>query len=212
VLRSDRMLDDGLPVAARCRHLLFGLVEDPIEDAIAEEDAPDAHLAKSADAGRMGKAVEHLVAAACIISTRGQLNVSTSLVDDEGVDLIFHRRDSPVTLAVQVKSRMSDSKRVSGGSFVAFVRDATFQPRPDLDMLFVAVDVQQGAYTTAWLVPSTDFAAGTSVNGRGRRRFYASLNEASTARWASYRLTPAQLPQHILARLAELGSDDLRAG
>ena len=66
----------------------------------------------------MGKAVEYLVAAACILSTRGELNVSTSMVDDEGVDLVFHRRDNAATLAVQVKARMSDSKRVrdwSGG-------------------------------------------------------------------------------------------------
>jgi hypothetical protein len=58
----------------------------------------------------MGKAAEYLVAAACILATRGELNVSTSLVDDEGVDLVFNRRDSPATLAVQVKARMSDGK------------------------------------------------------------------------------------------------------
>jgi hypothetical protein len=91
-------------------------------------------------------------------------------VDDEGVDLFFHRRDSARTLAVQVKSRMSDSKRLLSGTFIAFVRDQTFAPRPDLDMLFVAVDVPTGAYTAAWLVPSEDFAAGTTVNGQGRRR------------------------------------------
>lgn len=187
-------------------------MEDRTEDTLAEEDAPDAYLAKSAEAGRMGKAAEHLVAAACIISTRGRLNVSTSLVDDEGVDLVFHRRNSPVTLAVQVKSRFSDSKRVRSGSLVAFVRDATFQPRSDLDLLFVAVDVQQGAYTSAWLVPSPEFAAGTSVNGQGRRRFYASLNETSAARWAKYRLTPSELPERILGRLAELGAGEAPSG
>ena len=182
----------------------FARMEEAPEDVIADVDAPDAYLSKSAEAGRMGKAVEHLVAAACIISTRGQLNVSTSLVDDEGVDLFFHRRDSARTLAVQVKSRMSDSKRLLSGTFIAFVRDQTFAPRPDLDMLFVAVDVPTGAYTTAWLVPSEAFAAGTTISGQGRRRFYASLNKASTAKWSAYRLTPAELPQRILSRLAEL--------
>ena len=187
-------------------------MEDRTEDTLAEEDAPDAYLAKSAEAGRMGKAAEHLVAAACIISTRGRLNVSTSLVDDEGVDLVFHRRNSPVTLAVQVKSRFSDSKRIRSGSLVAFVRGATFQPRSDMDLLFVAVDVQQGAYTSAWLVPSPEFAAGTSVNGQGRRRFYASLNETSAARWAKYRLTPPELPERILGRLVELGAGEAPSG
>ena len=43
------------------------------------------------------------------------------MVDDEGVDLVFHRRYSSATLAVQVKARMSDSKRVESGGFMAFV-------------------------------------------------------------------------------------------
>ncbi|HEY5783168.1 MAG TPA: hypothetical protein VIT65_00155 [Microlunatus sp.] len=73
--------------------------------------------------------MEYLVAAVCILTTRGELNVSTSLVDDEGVDLVFNRRNSPATLAVQVKARMSDSKRLSSGGFVAIVREQTFTPR-----------------------------------------------------------------------------------
>jgi hypothetical protein len=71
-------------------------------------DGPDDYLANSPDAGRMGKAAEYLVAAVCILATRGRLNVSTSIVDDEGVDLVFHLRDSTPTLAVQVKARMTD--------------------------------------------------------------------------------------------------------
>ena len=70
---------------------------------------------KGPSAGRMGKATEYLVAATCILTTRGELNVSTSLVDDEGVDLVFNRRNSTSTLAVQVKARMSDSVRVASG-------------------------------------------------------------------------------------------------
>ena len=50
-----------------------------------EVDDENAYLDESASAGRMGKAVEYLVAAACILSTRGELNVSTSMVDDEGL-------------------------------------------------------------------------------------------------------------------------------
>src|SRR5688572_30745543 len=49
------------------------------------------------DSGRIGKAVEHLVAATCILKTKGQLNVSTALLDDEGVDLVFFRRDGSAT-------------------------------------------------------------------------------------------------------------------
>lgn len=164
----------------------------------------DAYLDKSASAGRMGKAVEHLVAAACILSTRGELNVSTSLVDDEGVDLVFHRRDSSATLAVQVKARTSDSKRVREGGFVAFVRSQTFRPRPDLDLLFVAVDVDRGAVMKAWLVPSQEFAGTVSANSRGRLRFAASMKPSSRDRWEPRRLEPEQLAPTILARVTAL--------
>ena len=65
--------------------------------------APGDYLVKSPTAGRMGKAAEYLIAAACVLSTRGELNVSTSMVDDDGVDLVFHRRDGVATLAVKSK-------------------------------------------------------------------------------------------------------------
>jgi hypothetical protein len=159
---------------------------------------------KSPDAGRMGKAAEHLVAASCILVTRGQLNVSTSLVDDEGVDLVFHRRDSSATLAVQVKSRMSDAKSIGRNRFRAQVRSQTFRPRTDLDMLFVAIDVKEGRYTVAYLVPSPDFSRMAPVNSQDRLVFSASLKLDSADQWSPYRLTPDRLPAKIMDRLAEL--------
>jgi hypothetical protein len=104
----------------------------------------DNYLEKSPDAARMGKAAEYLVAASAILATRGELNVSTSLVDDEGVDLVFHRREHSSTLAVQVKSRMSDGALARTGRVQANVREATFRPRRDLDMLFVVIDPVEG--------------------------------------------------------------------
>jgi hypothetical protein len=153
----------------------------------------------------MGKAVEYLVAASCILATRGELNASTSLVDDEGVDLVFNRRNGTATLAVQVKARMSDSKRVQRDGLVAFVRSQTFVPRPDLDLLFVAVDIMRGAVMQGWLVPSTDFSATvTKPNSRGRLRFGASMKPNSKDRWVKYRLSAEELAPRILARLGEL--------
>jgi hypothetical protein len=169
-------------------------------------DGGGGYLGKSATAGRMGKAVEYLIAAACILSTRGQLNVSTSLVDDEGVDLVFHRRDGSATLAVQVKARMSDSKRVQNDGMLAFVSSRTFRPRADLDMLFVAVDIARGAVLKAWLIPSAEF--GDALLGkrdaRGRIRFLASMKATSKDRWVHRRLEADQLAPAILARLKEL--------
>ncbi|MFD7689157.1 hypothetical protein [Streptomyces sp. NPDC059781] len=163
------------------------------------------YLDKSPSAAQMGKAAEYLVAASCILATQGELNVSTSQADDAGVDLVFHRRGNPVTLAVQVKSRMSTTSVVRKGQYLADVRSQTFRPRDDLDMLFVAVDVERTAVMTAWLVPSGVFGEMVSEpNGKGKYRFAASLKPDSGDRWTPYRLTAAELPQRILARLSEL--------
>lgn len=86
-------------------------------------------MADNRDAARKGKTVEHLVAATCVLSSGLKLNVSTSLVDDEGVDLVFHRREQSTTLAVQVKSRTIAAKTIANGSrFQANVGANTFRP------------------------------------------------------------------------------------
>ncbi|MEU9034017.1 hypothetical protein AB0D45_03780 [Streptomyces sp. NPDC048352] len=126
-------------------------------------------------------------------------------MDDEGVDLVFHRRGSSATLAVQVKARMSTGTQVQQGRLMAFVRSQTFQPRTDLDMLFVAVDVERGAVMTAWLIPSGTFGEMvTEPNSRGRFRFSASMKPDAKDRWSPFQLTAAELPRRILARLTEL--------
>lgn len=165
----------------------------------------DAYLEKSPDASRMGKAAEYLVASVCILATRGRLNVSTTIVDDEGVDLVFHLRDSSATLGVQVKARMTDGVMVGRGRFQAQVRSQTFRPRADLAMLFVLVDNARGSIETAWLVPSTDFQqrSGT-LTTRGNYRFSAAIGQGSADKWSSYRLTAGELPQKIMQRLEAL--------
>jgi hypothetical protein len=166
------------------------------------DDEPAAYLAKSSSAGRMGKAAEYLIASVCILATRGELNVSTSLVDDEGVDLVFNRRNSSATLAVQVKARMSDSKLVQGDTVMAFVRKETFRPRSDMDLLFAAIDITVGGIMCAWLIPSGEFATlAGGPNSRGRLRFSASMRDSTNDKWACYRLTAAELPVKILSRL-----------
>jgi hypothetical protein len=59
---------------------------------------------KNASSVRKGKAVEHLVAAVCALVTAGELTALTALVDDEGVDVGFKRRNGPRALDIQVKA------------------------------------------------------------------------------------------------------------
>ena len=88
---------------------------------------------------------------------------------------------------------------------MAFVRAQTFTPRPDLDLLFVAVDVEHAAIMHAWLVPSMEYAATLGTpNSKGRDRFGASVKPRAADRWRDHRLTAAELPQRILTRLDEL--------
>jgi hypothetical protein len=157
------------------------------------------------DSSRKGTAVEHLIAAHCMLASNFELNVSTTLVDDEGVDLVFHRRGSPATLAVQVKSRSwSASTMHRSQSFVAQVRAETFQRRRDLYMLFVAVDARFGEYGPVWFVRSDHFADKAQLNQRNRLRFAASANPASRDQWSTHRLERSELPNRILRELKSL--------
>ncbi|MGW1499674.1 hypothetical protein ACWCQW_14070 [Streptomyces mirabilis] len=113
---------------------------------------------------------------------------------------------------------MSTGSQVRRDRLMAFVRAQTFQPRAGLDMLFVAVDVERGTIMTAWLIPSGTFGETfAEPNSKGRFRFSASMKPDSNDRWTPasmkpdsndrwtpFRLTAAQLPQRVLARLAEL--------
>jgi tetratricopeptide (TPR) repeat protein len=193
LLRHARQLDPNVPVERYERKLR------------ARQGAAVAEPAPNQDSARKGAAVEHLIAAHCMLASNLELNVSTTLVDDEGVDLVFHRRGSPTTLAVQVKSRSwSASTMQRNQSFVSQVRAETFQRRRDLYMLFVAVDPRFGEYGPVWFVGSEAFADIVQPNQRNRLRFAASANPSSRDRWSRYRLERSQLPARILEELTTL--------
>ena len=162
-------------------------------------------MAEDRDSARKGKAVEHLVAATCIHMSGLELNASTSLVDDEGVDLVFHRREKSTTLAVQVKSRTMTTKGISQSNrFYATVSATTFRPRADLYLLFVPVDAEEGTFPFVWLVPSKRFGR-RRVNARRRRVFSASMKDGSRDQWSRYRVERADLADEISAAIKKLG-------
>ncbi len=162
-------------------------------------------MAEDQDSARKGKAIEQLVAASCVLASDSQLGVSVNLVDDEGVDLIFHRREQATTLAVQVKGRLLTAKTIEHNEkFQSNVGSATFRPRSGLAMLFVAVDPKTATIPTAWLIPSKDFDAKIKPNGGGRLVFVASMKDSSRDQWRQYRCSQKELPGHILAMLDAL--------
>jgi hypothetical protein len=147
-----------------------------------------------------------LVAATCVLASGLKLNVSTSLVDDEGVDLVFHRREDTTTLAMQVKGRLLTAKTIEKrGRFHQNVRATTFRPRPSLVLLFVVVDASDGTFPFAWFVPSEAFLLRfKSPNSQDRYAFVASTKENSGDQWSEYKCKRAELPNRILATLDTL--------
>src|SRR4051812_18880760 len=115
-------------------------------------------MAENAGSARKGKAVEHLVAAMCVLASGGEMNALTALVDDEGVDLGLKRRDGTRILDLQVKSAFEDERKNlrEKGTFIADVRRETFRPRDDLYMLYVVVNGARADLVRAWLVPSEE--------------------------------------------------------
>lgn len=141
----------------------------------------------------------------------GKLNVSTPLIDDEGVDLVFNRRDRPATLAVQVKGRSTGTQLVRGGKFWADVSKRTFAPREDLYMLFVVYDEATANYGPVWLVPSMELAERGGNSHRGTALRFGPLSLGGTEnQWTPYRLTTKdELPERILDVLDSLSSSRL---
>jgi hypothetical protein len=156
---------------------------------------------------RIGKALEYLIAASCILMSEGKLNVSTPLVDDEGVDLVFNRFDRPATLAVQIKGRSQSAQVVKDGKFLADVSRRTFAPRDDLYVLYVVYDEAGADYGPVWLVPSTELEKrGGKSRGGDALRFQPSIRGEEN-QWRPYRLDKKEaLPGRILAILDSLAS------
>lgn len=108
---------------------------------------------------RRGIAAESLVASMCVLGSDGVLNVASSLVDDEGVDLVFYRSAGGPKLSVQVKSHFFDAPgEIERRGAKALLNPGTFRPRDDLYLLFLVVNQYAAQIQTAWLVPSKEFS------------------------------------------------------
>ena len=154
---------------------------------------------------RRGIASESLVASMCVLGSDGELNVATSLVDDEGVDLVFYRSAGEPTLSVQVKSHFFDAPgKIERRGAKALLNPGTFRPRRDLYLLFLVVNQYEARIHTAWFVPSVEF--GKSKTGKNRR-FQASPDPDSGSPWVDYLMDlpgAGELADRIMSALAGL--------
>jgi hypothetical protein len=153
----------------------------------------------------IGKPVELFIAAYCMLASSGKLNVSTSFIDDQGVDLVFNRWGRTATLPIQVKSRTTEASTIRDkGRFLAYVKRSTFQPRTNFYVLFTVVDRPTAALGPVWFVPSIDLDQRDS--DKDAIRFQANVNPSGDGQWDKYWLTLAQLPSKILSILDDLAA------
>ena len=83
----------------------------------------------------------------------------------------------------------------------ALLKPAVVEPSRPSDAVVLA-DVAEGRYTTAWLVPSEEFASRAKVRADGKRRFVASLKPNTKDQWVSFRHRAATLPAEVLRILS----------
>lgn len=150
-----------------------------------------------------GRARELLIAAKSMLGSEGKLTVSTPLVDDDGVDLIFSLRGRPATLAVQVKARFRPGV-FPRNTFQTQLRRATFGPRPELALLFVLYDGDRQGIETAWLVPSLDFEELTRNLTHPDRIVFAASLSGQHNKWSAFRQTPSELPGALVELLERI--------
>jgi hypothetical protein len=154
-----------------------------------------------------GRAIEQLVGAYCVLASGGRLNVSTPLYDDEGVDLVFSLRGQAATLAVQVKSRFSHSRRVRTGSFRMDLKKSTFAARGDLAIIGVLFDEDRNEVTDCWVIPSRQFRRLVSGQAKGRGSAWVmrtSLRDSKADRWQRFREDWGNLSARIIDLLERL--------
>ena len=156
-------------------------------------EANDLEVARGVHA--KGKPVELYIAAYCMLARPGDLSVSTSFIDDEGVDLVFNRWGRTATLALQVKSRFADSAEVKRGDFIADVNRNTFQSRKSFYVLFAVADPDLVELDPLWLIPSEELDKKNP--GKEAIRFKANINTVGQGigQWDSYALRIADSPR-----------------
>lgn len=144
------------------------------------------------------------MASVCILATRGRLNVSTSLVDDEGVDLVFHLPNSVATLAVEMKARMTEGAMVGRGP--SKPKSGHRPSRPvRTSTCCSSSSTTRGRHRHRLARPQRRLR-GPARTADGGLRFSAAISPASTDKWSPYRLIAAALPLEVVNRLKQLGA------
>ncbi|PNQ96130.1 hypothetical protein C1S70_24975 [Azospirillum argentinense] len=134
---------------------------------------------------QVGKIGETIVGAQLMLASSGRLSPFAPLADDGGVDLLLHDKVSGRSVTIQVKGRVAKAQETLG--YVQFdVRTSTFRDGPDMFLLAVLLDMQQGSVQRAWLIPMAELPA-VSMRKAEKLAITPSPNSASKDRYTPYR-------------------------
>lgn len=97
-----------------------------------------------------GKVTEQLVASALLIASNGRLAPFVPLADDHGIDLIVLDKVTRRSIAIQVKSAMTNASR---GTVQFDVRKQTYSMAKGEYLLMVVFEPARMALAASWLIP-----------------------------------------------------------
>jgi len=164
--------------------------------------------ASTGSTARKGKAVEHLIAATCILASDGRLNVMTGMVDDEGVDLAFKATGGLRTVDIQVKARFLGSKRLSRGESYS---PMSARPPSSRDRISTCSSPSSkggpqpsGRFGWCQARSSKPKPPGVRPRAKGACASWLRSKEDSADKWTPYRMKREQLAPTILKVLSKL--------
>jgi hypothetical protein len=149
--------------------------------------------------------------ATALVTGRGQVEVYSPAVDNEGRDAEIRRHLKPaLPISIQVKVSFFTSLSKNGGKYLNIrfsLLENRIQNDPRLWYFFAYYDSRElRFYGPAFLIPSHVFhkiARKGEKNGRVWFSFMASLEPGSHDRWSSYRVAPGDLGKHLLEIIDE---------
>jgi len=153
------------------------------------------------DKSQIGRAGELAIELYALITSRGEVDVYTPVVDDDHVDLVAGIRGGPPTLGIQVKT----TPRLDRSGLVeARASHPAGHIREDPNFLYAVVLLDAVRIEAVWLIPSPDFnrLAYRIVEG-GREVLEFRARPSGDDAFQSFRIDPLQVGPAIINFLRE---------
>jgi hypothetical protein len=152
------------------------------------------------DTSQLGKAGELALTLYALITSEGQVELYSPVVDDDHVDLVGAIRGGLPTIGLQVKTEDHLDK---DGQVEARASYPPGKVREDPAFLYAVVLLQSVQIRTAWLVPSPDFnrlAYRTTDRGHEVLAFRAYPDRQD--KFSAFQVNPLELGPALISKLS----------